>query len=140
SMSGFLTSARAEYARINAATLEWVLARPRLRGVYLNTKLNPLTLADYGPADGLRGPDFLYGWIQGRGLEALVTHAAWFESEDPGLSAHLDAAARELHAALDGMVAKDSHAYFCYDRSFTPVRRLDGGGWVEQSTPADIHT
>lgn len=138
-MGDFLTSARAEYSRINAATLNWMLARPRLHGVYLNTKFDPLKHADYGASDGLRGPDFQYGWIQGRGLEALVTHAAWFELEQAALYLRLDSAARELHASLNAMVAKDGHAYFCYDVSLIPVRRQPNG-WVEQSTPTDIYT
>ena len=65
----FIAAARTTYAAANAGTLRWMLARPALHGVYLNTKLNSITLADYGVADGVRGPDFTYGWIQGRGLE-----------------------------------------------------------------------
>lgn len=139
-MPGFLLPARADYARINAATLGWMLDRPRLAGAWLNTKLNPLTLADYGPADGLRGPDFLFGWIQGRGLEALVTHAAFFEATQPDLAARLDTAAQDLYAALDALVTEQGHAYFCYDKALTPIRRLEPGGWTRQSTPADIYT
>lgn len=136
----FLEAARRDYVRINAATLDWVLDRPRLDGVYLNTKLNPLTLADYGPEDGLRGPDFLFGWIQGRGLEALALHAGFFDAVQPDLAKRLDAAARELYAALDGLTGASGHAYFCYDKAYTPIRRLDGGGWTAQSLPTDIYT
>lgn len=139
-MSRFMASARAEYARINAATLQWVLDRPRLHGAYLNTKLNPLTLADYTAADGLRGPDFIYGWIQGRGLESLVTHAGWFEDEAPALSARLHATARELYGALEARAGGDGHAYFCYDGSFIPVRRTAPDGWTAQATPRHIYT
>lgn len=138
--SAFPISARQTYLETNAATLEWMLDRPRLAGVYLDTKLNPLTLVDYGPKDGLRGPDFLYGWIQGRGLESLVTHAPCFERDNPELSARLDTAARALHDALDGLVAAQGHAYFCYDNSLTPVRRVAPGSWTRQSAPADIYT
>lgn len=138
-MTSFFSSARAEYSRINAATLAWMVERPRLHGVYLNTKLNPLTFADYGADDGLRGPDFLYGWIQGRGLEALVTHASAFETENADLSFRLDSAARDLHAGLDQLVSGQEHAYFCYDRDLTPIRR-QGDGWVVQAMPEHIHT
>src|SRR5690554_4733697 len=136
----FFQAARRDYVRINAATLDWMLDRPRLDGVYLNTKLNPLTLADYGPEDGLRGPDFLFGWIQGRGLESLALHAAFFDPIQPELAGRLDAAARDLYAALDGLTGESGHAYFCYDKAHTPIRRLDGGGWTAQSMPADIYT
>jgi len=139
SENSFFSKARADYGRINAATLEWMLARPRLHGRYLNTKFNPLTLADYGAEDGLRGPDFVYGWIQGRGLEALVTHAEWFETDNPALTSRLDQAARELYNALNELVSRDGHAYFCYEKTMSPVRPL-GEGWEAQETPNSIFT
>ena len=43
----FLSAARRRYIDSNAATLRWMLARPKLHGTYLNTKMNPLTLVDY---------------------------------------------------------------------------------------------
>ena len=51
----FVTQAAHRYLASNAATLNWMLDRPRLHGRFLNTKLNPLTLVDYGPGDGMRG-------------------------------------------------------------------------------------
>lgn len=136
----FFADAADRYVRSNAATLEWMLGRPRLRGVYLNTKLDPLTARDYGPGDGLRGPDYLYGWIQGRGLEALVTHTAWLETRDPDLAQTLDAAARVLYGALADLVRADGHGYFCYDADLKPVRRTEEGGTVAQSRVPDIYT
>lgn len=114
----FLAEARARYEAANAGTLEWMLARP-MRGGLLNTKLNAITLKDYGPEDGVRGPDFAYGWIQGRGLESLVGHAAYFEGS--ALGAKLDAAGRELYGVLDALRARYGHAYFCYDAAMSPV-------------------
>ena len=138
-MTDFFTAARQRYVASNAQTLRWMLARPPLHGVFVNTKVNPLTLVDYGDADGWRGPDHVYGWIQGRGLEAVVTHAAAFEASDPALSQALDAAGRRLYAALDPLRAGDGHVYFCYDREMKPIR-FEGERFVPQSRPADIYS
>jgi hypothetical protein len=84
-----LAEAKAAYVRVNAGTLEWMLGRPLLRGVYLNTKQNSVTLRDYTADDAWRAPDVIYGWIQGRGLEALVQHARFFEAHSPTLAEQL---------------------------------------------------
>ena len=123
----FIAEARAAYIDANAATLRWMLARPALKGAFLDTKVNSLTLADYGATDGRRGPDFTYGWIQGRGLEAMVTHAGFFAGLDDALSAALDARARTLFAQLEEMQHRAGHAYFCYDADLEPVWFDDGG-------------
>jgi hypothetical protein len=136
----FLRAARRTYAEANAATLRWVLRRPRLGAGWLDTKLNPLTLADYGPGDGLRGPGFTYGWIQGRGLESLVTHAGFFAHEDEPLAAELAAGSQELHAALADLDAGNGHVYFCYGPDVAPIYADAAGRVVPQARPADIFT
>ena len=135
----WFTEAAKRYARSNAQTLTWMLDRPRLHGVFLNTKMNPLTLADYTAEDGWRGPDHVYGWIQGRGLEALATHARAFAAQDPELAARLHNAAADVYTALDGLREQDGHAYFCYDRDMQPIRFVDGTPQA-QERPADIFT
>ncbi len=94
-----------------------MLGRQPLGGGFLDTKMHSITGRDYGPEDGWRGPDFTYGWIQGRGLEALTEFAAFFETRQPALSAALDARAALLREALGRLVARDGHAFFCYDRT-----------------------
>jgi hypothetical protein len=136
----FVRGSRARYADANAATLRWMLARPRLGGCFLDTKMNSLTLRDYGDEDGLRGPAFTYGWIQGRGLEALATHAAFLAGEDAKLAAELDVAARQLYARLDALRQEDGHAYFCYDRDMRPVYASGGDGLQPQTRPAGVYT
>ena len=136
----FIAEARATYVAANAATLRWMLARPPLRGAFLDTKVNSLTLADYGPADGSRGPDFTYGWIQGRGLEALATHAGFFVGRDRALAEVLDARARILFHRLEEMQRPSGHAFFCYDASLKPIW-FDGKGQAhEQTQPLDVYT
>ena len=136
----FFSQACETYIAANAATLRWMLARPRLHGAFLNTKQNSISLADYGAADGLRGPDFLYGWIQGRGLESVVTHAAYFQRHDPELAVALDAAGRRLYADLDALRARHDHAFFCYDADLRPVYGDAEGGLHAQVSQADIFT
>ena len=136
----FLQQARSTYAAANAASLRWMLARPKLRRSFLNTKQNSISLADYGAEDGLRGPDYIYGWIQGRGLESLVIQAAFLEHDDPELTSFLDAAGIELYRALDDLHAQAGHAYFCYGPDLQPIY-LDGGGTAQSQLPAsDIYT
>lgn len=136
----FPQEAAARYRAANAATLRWMLARPKLHGRFINTKLNPLTLVDYGPQDGWRGPDHVYGWIQGRGLEALAVHGAAFATSDPHLAQALDAAGQALMPALEELRAENGHAYFAYDRQMRPIRFDADGRPVPQATPADIFT
>jgi mannose/cellobiose epimerase-like protein (N-acyl-D-glucosamine 2-epimerase family) len=133
-MSGaaFIAGARERYAAANAAALRWMLERPRLGGCFLNTKLNPLTLQDYGVADGRRGPGHLYGWIQGRGLEALALHAAFFDGEDAGLAAALDAAAGPLADGLAALAGPAGRVFFRYEGGVA----VDGEGHPQPAAPA----
>jgi hypothetical protein len=137
--AAFIAAARDTYIAANADTLRWMLARPALHGVYLNTKLNSITLADYSAADGSRGPAYIYGWIQGRGLEAVVRHAQFYAGHDPALARDLDARGRALYAALAELQQRDGHAYFCYDADMAPVRFVDGQP-VPQTRDAEVVT
>ena len=136
----FLSEARAAYVNANAATLRWMLDRPRLHGAFLNTKVNSITLAEYTEDDGWRGPQFLYGWIQGRGLEALVTHALFFDEEEPELAARLHAAARDLYRSLKALHGRFGHAYFSYDANLVPVYPGSDARPAAQSLKDDLFT
>lgn len=138
--AGFIAQAARIYAGANAASMRWLLARPLLGPGFLNSKQNSMTLADYGPADGLRAPRFTYGWIQGRGLEALVTHAAFFSATDAGLTEAIDAVARPLYGILQQLWARHGHAYFCYDTDLEPVIAAPDGVIAPQVRPAEIYT
>ncbi|KAB1089341.1 hypothetical protein F4V91_03200 [Neorhizobium galegae] len=136
----FFAEARTTYAAANAGTLYWMLQRPMLGGGFLNTKQNSLTLKDYGAEDGVRGPDYTYGWIQGRGLEAVVTHAEFFGAELPPLAEKLDTAGRRLYALLAALQKPDGHAYFCYDRDMRAVYADQANVVQTQEKPALIYT
>ncbi|WJR67881.1 hypothetical protein QTA58_03710 [Neorhizobium sp. CSC1952] len=136
----FFEETRTTYAAANAGTLYWMLQRPTLGGGFLNTKQNSMTLTDYGTGDGVRGPGYTYGWIQGRGLESLVTHAEFFERELPPLAEKLDAAGRRLYDLLAGLQKSDGHVYFCYDRDMLPVYADAANVVHKQEKPALIYT
>lgn len=136
----FFEEARITYAAANAGTLYWMLQRPMLGGGFLNTKQNSLTLKDYGAEDGVRGPDYTYGWIQGRGLEAVVTHAQFFGAELPPLAEKLDAAGRRLYDLLAALQKPDGHAYFCYDRDMRAVYADQANAVQTQQRPALIYS
>ncbi|CDZ57335.1 Hypothetical protein NGAL_HAMBI2566_18890 [Neorhizobium galegae bv. orientalis] len=136
----FFEEACATYAAANAGTLYWMLQRPMLGGGFLNTKQNSLTLDDYGAEDGVRGPDYTYGWIQGRGLEAVVTHAEFFGTELPPLAEKLDTVGRRLYDLLAALQKPDGHAYFCYDRDMQAVYADQANMLQTQEKPALIYT
>jgi hypothetical protein len=133
-----MPAAAARYEACNRATLEWLLARGTLGG-FLDTKVQSITGADYGAADGLRGPGYTYGWIQGRGLEALVTFAEHYRTRDPGFAAQLDARAEPLYRRLSELQQRDGHAYFLYDPQMRPIR-VAGEEILAQNPAGPIHT
>jgi hypothetical protein len=138
--AAFLKDARATYVAANRGTLAWMLDRPRQHGAFVDTKMNSITLADYGEADGWRGPRFTYGWIQGRGLEALSTHAAFFAHEESRLAARLDEAGRTLYRAMADLYDRHGGAFFTYDEGLTPVIPGEGGQPVPQELGSDFFT
>ncbi|MHB2169478.1 AGE family epimerase/isomerase [Alsobacter sp. R-9] len=136
----FLAAARARYVAANAAALRWMLDRPRRHGAFVDTKMNAVTLRDYGPGDGWRGPDVTFGWIQGRALEAIATHAAFFESTDPALARRLDEAGRALYAGLKDLHSRHGHGYFAYDADLKPVWPDADGVLHPQADAGDLFT
>jgi hypothetical protein len=139
----FTREACATYARINLEALEWMIARPSSHHPFLDLKVNSITMRDYDRSDGLRSPDYVYGWIQGRGLEALITHGIWLETRNGDLSRRLLARARLLYDALAELVDRDGSACFLYDQSMLPIWPDDKGGLHPQvlrsgyRTPSD---
>ncbi|MDQ8182136.1 AGE family epimerase/isomerase [Pelagicoccus sp. SDUM812005] len=137
---GFLSQARERYLRANKRSLEWLLARPSLHGGFLDSKLNSITLENYGRKDYWRGPEVLYGWIQGRGLEALLAHASFFEREEPSFSARLSRRAKELYHSLAPLYDRYGHGYFSYDRNLVPVYRNADDRAQSQALDSGLYT
>ena len=48
---------------------------------FVDTKLDLASGRDFPADNAVRGRDTIYGWIQGRGLEALAGHAAWLAEQ-----------------------------------------------------------
>ena len=138
--STFTDEAHDLYQLANQRALYWQLDRMSPTAPLINTKLNSLTLQDYGPDDGLRAPDFVYGWIQGRGLEALILHARYFEKMDQQLSYRLYDAAEALYPFLNNLIASQQGAFFLYDNNWQPVCREGPGGPTRQQREPDIAT
>ncbi len=49
------------------------------RHPFIDTKINILMGLDFPENDPVRGKKTIYGWIQGRGLEALAGHCFWIK-------------------------------------------------------------
>lgn len=52
-------------------------------GAFIDMKIDLTTGRDFDSADPIRGPNAVYGYIQGRGLEALAEHCSWLKAVDP---------------------------------------------------------
>lgn len=126
-MHNWMQSAATRYDSCIRDTLNWMLERGPLDGGLLNTKVNPLTGMQYDHQSGLHGPDFTYGWIQGRGLEALATFAEYYRVIDPSLSERLSDAAMALYKILTRLRERDGHVYFLYDKTMQPIRQGTNG-------------
>lgn len=122
----FVDDAVARYSDMNRRALEWTLDRDTARAPLIELKINSILMQDFTEHDGLRGPGYIYGWIQGRGLEALVAHGHWLKISDPALSARTFARAKALYFALADMVERDGGAFFMYDRDLLPSWSTDG--------------
>lgn len=137
----FFAAARSRYVAANAGTLDWMLSRRALHGAFVNTKVNSITLEDYGAQDGWRGPDYLYGWIQGRALEAITTHAHFFGPVNRDLARRLDEAGRVLYPRLAELFQRHGqHGYFCYDKNLNPIVRGRSGEATRQSPARELFT
>ncbi len=140
SSTEFMQLARSRYIAANQAALYWQVARMEPSSPLIDTKFNGISLQDYTAQDGWRGPDFVYGWIQGRGLEAMVLHSEFFQSRDAALSRQLQTKARELYTWLNTRIGAERQAFFCYNSSFEPVCVQDSSRVTLQKREEGIAT
>ena len=141
----FLQLARSVYVRAIQDAMQWQLDRMRASCPLINTKLNSITLKNYSRQDGLRSEEFVYGWIQGRGLEAMVTQAAWFanfntDMANARLARRLEHKVAELYPLLRNLFHSGQGAYFCYNKNFQPVCCSDPEGSTHQQRDPGIAT
>jgi hypothetical protein len=94
-----LRRAAQDYAAIAQRMMAAIVERSeRVGGGLIDTKLDLITGRDFAADDPIRGQNAVYGWIQGRGLEALAGHGRWWEAR--GEAADLVPRMRDLAAAL----------------------------------------
>lgn len=103
---------------------------------YVNTKLRVADCRDFfDSGDPIRGRGVVFGWIQGRGVEALATHAAWIDQLD-----ELDASQRaqwteRIDALLTRVIEQlerirgrhNGRLAFMMDESGQPLRMTPDG-------------
>ena len=135
-----LSDMRCVYLKQNSRALQWLIERMEPSSPLINTKLNSISLNDYTDNDGVRGVKYTYGWIQGRGLEALVIHAEYLKTRDPGLSQTLFEKASALYKFLYPLFDATSSANFCYDEQMQPICSSEESGLLLQTRENDIAT
>lgn len=134
---GQIALAIADYRLMVLCVLDTILRRCERDPGYpfIDTKLSLMTGEDYAADDPSRGRGTIFGWIQGRGLEALAGHDAWIAGQ-----ADLDVALREefhrrivqvLSRAVAHMeeirAANGGHLFFMMNRDGVPLDIAEGG-------------
>ncbi len=124
-----------------------ILDRHERRPAYpfIDTKLNVLRGGDYATDDPIGGRDRIYGWIQGRGLEALAAHELWLRHDAavaPGLRDELCGRIRQmLRTTLDAMEAlrraNGGRLFFVMTPDGAPLRMDARGRFVPFTMAAD---
>lgn len=102
---------------------------------FIDTKVDFRTGRDYEDEDPICGRKTIYGWIQGRGLEALATHKAWIESSKyidislrKELCYRIKKNIREIFENLENIRRKNKgHLFFMMDYYGTPLRLSESG-------------
>ena len=100
---------RGEAFAMNAMRLLAERSADQRANGWVDLKLDPVTGLDHPTRDSLRGSDVIYGWIQGRALEAIAGHIRRLESGPPVPDAPVDLAPR-LRGILAGLAARVRHA------------------------------
>lgn len=120
------------YERILLGVLDAILERyarnPRYH--FIDTKLSLITGKDFdGKARDFRGRNTVYGWIQGRGLEALARHAEWLKScsllsaaEKTRRISRIKKMLREVMTQMEIVRRKNGgRLYFCFNPEGQPL-------------------
>ena len=94
---------------------------------WIDTKIDLLKGKDFAQDDPVRGPQMIYGWIQGRALEAMVGHILWLRSqttdrETENLCNHMQQIVVELLQQLQKIRQKNNgHLFFSMTTDGEPV-------------------
>lgn len=87
-----LHQAAVDYEAIALANLHLIIDRYRRKPDYhwIDTKISLITGEDFDEDDLLRGPETIYGMIQGRALESLTGHAKWLSKQGDDMGVLVD--------------------------------------------------
>lgn len=105
---------------------------------FIDTKLDLITGSDFPADDPVRGPNAIYGWIQGRGLEALAGHCRWMRRRrlGPDLLPRLERMMRDILSTLREIRSRNAgHLFFFMTPNGDPFL-LDASGNPRKTTPA----
>jgi len=106
---------------------------------FIDTKLNIVTGADFAdaadPSRDFRGKSAVFGWIQGRGLEALVGHARWLpnasvltRAQRDDRTARLTKMIRDVFERMESLRARNAgRLYFTMTPEGEPFEIDDSG-------------
>ena len=112
-----LKSVASDYEAICLSTMQVIVERYESTAGYpfIDTKLNLITGEDFDDDDPVRGKGAIYGWIQGRGLEAIAGHARWLRGKDEhaGLVVRMETMLREIHDNLS-QVRESNDGHICF--------------------------
>lgn len=137
----------ADYRLMLGAVLESIVRRFEANGDYhfIDTKLSLIDGRDFDPADPIRGKGVIYGWIQGRGLEALAGHYDWLmrqERIDPAQRDELGQRLRRMTGlVLESMeklrAANGGRLFFMMTPEGRPLRVGPDGHTLPHEVPPD---
>lgn len=136
-----LRSAAEDYEAIAVTMMEAILDRYDRSPDYpfIDTKLDLITGEGFPEDDPIRGRNAIYGWIQGRGLEALAGHARWL-TRVGGYDPLVDRIHRALREVLDRLRQmrdrNDGHLSFFMDPDGSPFQLHDGGNPIPHKIEA----
>ena len=98
---------------------------------FIDTKLDLISGKDFDADDPLKGPNAVYGWIQGRGLESLAGHCRWMRRHklNAELRRRLERIAADVLAALLDIRARNGgHLSFFMTPHGNPFALDEEGG------------
>jgi mannose/cellobiose epimerase-like protein (N-acyl-D-glucosamine 2-epimerase family) len=109
---------------------------------FVNTKLSLITGEDFPDGDSVRGKNAVYGWIQGRALEALAGHARWMAFK-PGIEKlveQMETSMKQVLSQLRAMREKNGGYLSFFMHPDGAPFRLDEGGRPTSLDERDVQT
>lgn len=116
-----------EYEQIIYANFEYVMNRYFVRKTgWIDTKFSMITGQNYPASDVIRGPNAVYSWIQGRGLESLAEFGRFVQNRNEKKSKQVDRQIRtlltEVIERLNNIRQKNrGHLFFCMTPDGVPL-------------------